>query len=653
MNFVKFILKENKEIYELLKSKENIGIIFCKKCYEEYTSVISYKCIEIIKDIKKNIKCLYLNFLCNDYYNKEKILSFAKDIETICVASCGIGVQVVSDIIGKDVITLTDSVQPKKSFSTEFILHGISINNDTFCAGCEECYLNLTGGICPITECPKSLLNGPCGGAKNGKCEVDKEKDCAWEKIFDILKQKGYQVDKRINIRSFYTQKFSYLATEIKNNIYHRIETFYGGIHLQEKKDLTENLKIERFGIEPQIVKIFLSQHTGKPAIPIVKIGDKVYVGSKIASSDGFISANIHSSVSGKVLDIKEEIHPIIQKYFPAIVIENDGENKIEPKVSFKPNWQELQKDELLSIILDKGIVGLGGAVFPTHVKLTPPKPVDTLIINGCECEPYINVDNRIMIEYTKELFEGIEILKKILEVKNVIIAVEDNKQETINILNQFKKNNIEIVSLKTKYPQGAEKILIKKTLGRKVPYGGLPFDVGVVVQNVSTVYAIYNAVVLGIPLTERVVTVSGDEEFVKNYGNFLIKIGTPLELIIKQCFNEDIQVLKLSGFMMGVEVKSFNTYTVKAINSILAVKKRLGYEKFNSCIKCGRCVDVCPMELEPLEFVFSYQTNNFSELEKLGIKKCIECGCCEHICSSKIPIVEMIKSLKQRLCLV
>jgi electron transport complex protein RnfC len=204
-------------------------------------------------------------------------------------------------------------------------------------------------------------------------------------------------------------------------------------------------------------------------------------------------------------------------------------------------------------------------------------------------------------------------------------------------------------VSLKTKYPQGAEKILIKKTLGREVPYGGLPFDVGVVVQNVSTVYAIYNAVVLGIPLTERVVTVSGDEEFVKNYGNFLIKIGTPLELIVKQCFNENIQVLKLSGFMMGVEVKSFNTYTVKAINSILAVKKRLGYEKFNSCIKCGRCVDVCPMELEPLEFVFSYQTNNFSELEKLGIKKCIECSCCEHICSSKIPIVEMIKSLKQR----
>jgi electron transport complex protein RnfC len=280
---------------------------------------------------------------------------------------------------------------------------------------------------------------------------------------------------------------------------------------------------------------------------------------------------------------------------------------------------------------------------------LNPPKSVDTLIINGCECEPYINVDNRIMIEYTKELFEGIEILKKILSVKNVIIAVEDNKQEAINILNRFKKDNIEIVSLKTKYPQGAEKILIKKTLGREVPYGGLPFDVGVVVQNVSTVYAVYNAVVLGIPLIERVVTVSGDEEFVKNYGNFLIKIGTPLELIVKQCFNEDIQVLKLSGFMMGVEVKSFNTYTVKSINSILAVKKRLGYEKFNSCIKCGRCVDVCPMELEPLEFVFSYQTNNFSELEKLGIKKCIECGCCEYICSSKIPIVEMIKSLKQK----
>jgi electron transport complex protein RnfC len=650
MNSTKFKLKSGEEIYKFLEQKKSLGVIVCKKCYEEYKINPSYECLEIIKIASsKNIKCLPLNFLCNDYINKDKILNFTNTIETICVVSCGIGVQVVSDITGKDVITLTDSVLPKKSFSAERILHGISINNDTFCTGCEECWLNLTGGICPITECSKSLLNGPCGGAKNGKCEVDKEKDCGWEKIFNILKQKGYPIDKKINLRSFYTQKFSDLATEIKNNTYHRIETFYGGIHPQEKKDLTENIKIKKFGIEPQIVKIFLSQHTGKPAIPVVKIGDKVYVGSKIASSDGFISANIHSSVSGKVLDIKEEIHPIVQKYLPAIVIENDGENKIDPKVSSKPNWQELQKDELLSIILDKGIVGLGGAVFPTHVKLNPPKPVDTLIINGCECEPYINVDNRIMIEYTKELFEGIEILKKILDVKNVMIAVEDNKQEAINILNRFKKDNIEIVSLKTKYPQGAEKILIKKVLSREVPYGGLPFDVGVVVQNVSTVYAVYNAVVLGIPLTERVVSVSGDEEFVKDYGNFLVKIGTPLELIVKQCFNEDIQVIKLSGFMMGVEVKSFNTYTVKSINSILAVKKRLGYEKFNSCIKCGRCVDVCPMELEPLEFVFSYQTNNFSELEKLGIKKCIECGCCEYICSSKIPIVEMIKSLKQR----
>jgi electron transport complex protein RnfC len=650
MNFAKFKLKSGEEIYKFLEQKKSLGVIVCKKCYEEYKVNPSYGCLEIIKIASsKNIKCLPLNFLCNDHINKDKILNFTKDIETVCVISCGIGVQIVSDITGKEVITLTDSVQPKKSYSVEISLHGISVNNDTLCSACGECWLNITGGICPITECSKSLLNGPCGGAKNGKCEVDKERDCGWEKIFNILKKKGYQINKKVNIRDFYTQKFFELKKDIKSNVYNRIETFYGGIHPQEKKDLTENLKIERFAVEPQVVKIFLSQHTGKPAIPVVKIGDKVYVGSKIASSDGFISANIHSSVSGKVLGIKEEIHPMIQKYLPAIIIENDGENKIDPKISPKPNWQELQKDELLSIILDKGIVGLGGAVFPTHVKLNPPRPVDTLIINGCECEPYINVDNRIMIEYTKELFEGIEIFKKILSVKNVIIAVEDNKQEAINILNQFKKDNIEIVSLKTKYPQGAEKILIKKALGREVPYKGLPFDVGAVVQNVSTVYAVYNAVVLGIPLIERVVSVSGDEEFVKDYGNFLIKIGTPLELIVKQCLNENIQVLKLSGFMMGVEVKSFNTYTIKAINSILAVKKRLGYEKFNSCIKCGRCVDVCPMELEPLEFVFSYQTNNFSELEKLGIKKCIECGCCEYICSSKIPIVEMIKSLKQR----
>ena len=649
MNFVKFRLKQTEDIYKLVKEKENFGIILCKKCYEEYKLTISYECIEIIKDVaKKEIKCLPVNFLCNDYLNKEKILSFAKNIDTICVASCGIGIQIVSDIINKEVIALTDSVKPKNLYSSEKLLHGISINNDRFCAACGECWLNITGGICPITECSKSLLNGPCGGAKNGKCEVDKEKDCAWEKIFNVVKQKGYQIDKKINIRNFYKQKVSDSLQETKENVYFRIETFYGGLHLQEKKELTENYKIQKFFLEPQIVKIFLSQHTGKPAQPIVKNNDKVYIGSKLASADGFISSNIHSSVSGKVLEIKEEFHPIIQKFLPAIIIENDGQNKFDPNISPNSNWQQLDKEKLLSIILDKGIVGLGGAVFPTHVKLSPPKPVDTLLINGCECEPYINVDNRIMIEFTKELVEGIEIVKKILGVKNVIVAVEDNKQEAINNLSQF-KNSFEIVSLKTKYPQGAEKILIKKVLGRDVPYGGLPFDVGVVVQNVSTIYAIYNAVVLGLPLIERVVTISGETEFVKKYGNFIIKIGTPIKDIIKSCFNEKISVLKLSGYMMGVELKNFDTYTVKAINSILAVKKRLGYEKINTCIKCGRCVDVCPLELEPLEFVFSYQTNNFSDLEKLGIKKCIECGCCEYICSSKIPIVEMIKSLKQR----
>ncbi len=650
MNFTKFVLKQTEEIYRLLKDKKNLGIIFCKECYKEYNSSIHYECLEIIKTVgNKDIECLPVNFLCNDYLNKDKILSFIKNIDTICVASCGIGAQFVADIVEKEVIVLADSVKPKKTYSGSNIFHGISINNDTFCAACGECWLNITGGICPITECSKSLLNGPCGGAKNGKCEVDKEKDCGWEKIFNVLKEKKYEVDKKINIRNFYTQKFSELKNEIKDNVYNRIETFYGGLHPQEKKDLTENLEIQKFFVEPQIVKIFLSQHTGKPAIPILKIKDKVYVGSKIAISDGLISTNIHSSVSGKVLDIKEELHPIIQKPVPAIIIENDGENKIDESIFTTTNWQQLDKEKLLSVILDKGIVGLGGAGFPTHVKLNPPKPVDTLIINGCECEAYINVDNRIMIEYTKEIFEGIEIVKKILNVENVIIAVEDNKKEAIKKLNEYKKNGVEVVSLKTKYPQGAEKILIKKVLKREVPVGGLPFDVGVVVQNVSTIYAIYNAVVLGKPLIERVVTISGEKEFLKNYGNFLIKIGTPLEFIVEKCFNDNLETLKLSGFMMGIEIKSFNTATIKTINSILALKKRLGYEISNSCIKCGRCIDVCPIELEPLEFVFSYQNKSFLNLERLGVKKCIECRCCEYICSAKIPIVEMIKSLKQK----
>ncbi|GAF97254.1 unnamed protein product, partial [marine sediment metagenome] len=295
--------------------------------------------------------------------------------------------------------------------------------------------------------------------------------------------------------------------------------------HPLEKKEKTADKKIESFP-EPKIVVIFLSQHAGRRAKPSVRVGDKVKVGQKIGEADGFISSPIHASISGKVISIEERIHPAFQSKDLAIIIENDGGNKFDPLIQPYKDFENLPKETLLEIIRERGIVGLGGAMFPTHVKLSPPKKIDTLIVNGCECEPYLNGDNRIMIQHPKEIFVGIRIIQGISGVERVFVAVEDNKLEAITTLNKFldKSSSVEIVSLKTKYPQGAEKVLIKRILDREVPSKGLPLDVGVVVSNIGTVFAIYQAVVEGIPLFQRVITVSGEN--LARPGNYWVKIG-------------------------------------------------------------------------------------------------------------------------------
>ncbi|HAM39226.1 MAG TPA: electron transport complex subunit RsxC, partial [Elusimicrobia bacterium] len=320
-------------------------------------------------------------------------------------------------------------------------------------------------------------------------------------------------------------------------------------------------------------------------------------------------------------------------------------------------NWnktaEDLSAEKKLDIIKDNGIVGMGGAAFPTHVKFKPPKPIDTLILNGCECEPYLTGDYRIMLENTKEILHGTRILLNILNIQKAIIAIEDNKKDAYEkLVAENSDNKIEFVLIKTKYPQGAERMLIKKLLNREVPIGGLPLDVGVVVSNVSTVFAVYNAIINGTPLIERIITVSGKN--CKKPGNYRVKIGTPIKNIIEHCFgtSESINkgyVIKMGGQMMGINLQNIEAPVIKGTTGIIVFEKtEIEFDKDRKCIKCGRCAEVCPMELYPMQYVLNFQLNTPQEAKKHDVKSCIECGCCEYICSSKIPIVSIVKQEKE-----
>jgi len=658
IDYTKFKLKPREEIEEIFKRVNRIFIIECLKCYRRFDDNTSEfpKLLDILGEAGRKISGnIGIDFLCNNFLSRKKILSleFPFD-EDIGVISCGLGVQFVAQVLeGKSVYALADSLPQSANSTTEVGFHGISLQEEK-CAGCSECYLNLTGGICPLTRCAKGLLNGPCGGAKNGKCEVNPNIDCIWEKIYERFKKQG----RRLTLNSVQIRNYSRPSLNLRKNLSvqnqaRRGESFYGGLYPPDKKENTANKKIENFP-EPEIVTIFLSQHTGKRARPLVKVGERVLRGQKIGEAEGFVSVPVHSSISGKVISLKEEIHPASLKKELALIIENDGENLIDPSAQPFRDFRNLSKDSLLKIIREKGIVGLGGAMFPTAVKLTPPKPVDTLLINGCECEPYLNSDNRVMIEYPEEIFEGVKIVQKILEVEKVFIGVEDNKSEALKILERHKEKipSIKLLSLKTKYPQGAEKMLIKKVLDREVPPGGLPFDVGVIVLNISTVFAIYQAIVKGLPLIQRVITISGED--LKKSGNYLIKIGTPLREIVTHSFGEKREFfgeyeLKMGGPMMGISQTHLDSAVIKGTTGFTILKKSsVKVSEERDCIKCGRCVEVCPMQLYPHYYVFYGKRGEWEKAKDYKVEDCIECGCCEAICSSKIPILSFIKKEKE-----
>ena len=439
-------------------------------------------------------------------------------------------------------------------------------------------------------------------------------------------------------------------------------QRFRGGVHPRDFKYLAKNIAIKNLPL-PQKVIIPLLQHTGAINESIVKPGDLVKKGEKIGESKKFISAPVHSSISGKVTAIKESPTPLGQE-ISSIIIASD--NRDEEFLLNRIDWKKESIESIKGRIKEAGIVGLGGAAFPTVVKLSPPeeKKIDTVILNGCECEPYLTADYRLMVEKPKEVLEGFQIILKILGAKNGYIGIENNKPEAIK---QFKIQNdevvardkvpkqslfsMEVVVLPTKYPQGAEKQLIKAVTKREVPPGGLPMDVGVVVQNISTALAIKEAVVDGKALVERVVTVSGPR--VKNPGNFRVRIGTPISELIAASggLPDDTERIIVGGPMMGIAQQTTEIPVTKGLTGILLLPKdEFLSEEIEPCIRCGKCNEVCPMNLLVSEIGRYAENKDWESAKKLGVNDCMECGACAYVCSAKRPLVQYIKWAKEQL---
>jgi Na+-translocating ferredoxin:NAD+ oxidoreductase subunit C len=423
-----------------------------------------------------------------------------------------------------------------------------------------------------------------------------------------------------------------------------RKRTFPRGVHPPEYKNYTANKKLEKLE-PPNKVFIPLIQHFGKPAEPLVEKGEEVLLGQKIGESKELFSAAVHSSVSGKVLFIRDHPHPL-GSLVQTITILNNGNDTLHPDLKGAEDPFSLTPEEIRSRVKEAGIVGLGGAAFPTAVKLSPPKgkPIDTVIINGCECEPMLTSDYRLMLEHTEEIINGAEIIRIATKARRIIIGIEDNKSEAFELFKQ-KMNGFhgEATLLKTKYPQGAEKNLIYALLKREVPRGGLPFDVGVVVQNIGTVKAVWDAVSSGKPLFERAVTVAGPG--IKENKNLLIRLGTPLSSVIEYCggFKEGTNLLVMGGPMMGIPQWNLDTPVIKGTSGLVAWKED-GLPRESPCISCGRCVDHCPMGLVPTRLMNYSKHGLYEEAEKWGVLDCVECGCCQYICPSKIPLVHWIR---------
>ena len=427
------------------------------------------------------------------------------------------------------------------------------------------------------------------------------------------------------------------------------LKTFkLGGVHPAENK-LSANKAIEKLAL-PKSVFIPVAQHIGAPAQALVKKGDQVKVGQLVAKSGGFVSANIHSSVSGTVkkVDLAMDSSGYPKQGILIDVEGDEWETGIDTSSTLVKNF-ETDPKKIIDRINEAGVVGLGGATFPTHVKLVPPQGMkaEVLLINGVECEPYLTSDHRVMLEKADELLVGVRLLMCALEVDKAYIGIENNKPDAIRHLKELaaKESGIEIVPLKVKYPQGGEKQLIKAVTGREVPSGALPIAVGAVVSNVGTALAVYEAVQKNKPLVERVVTITGKS--VKNPANFLVRVGTPIQNLIDAAggLPEDTGKIISGGPMMGKAVASTDIPVTKGTSGILLMQDaEAKRQPMKNCIRCTRCVTVCPMGLEPYFLMTVSDKQIWEKAEANKIMDCIECGSCSYTCPADRPLLDYIR---------
>ena len=426
--------------------------------------------------------------------------------------------------------------------------------------------------------------------------------------------------------------------------------TFHGGIHPYDGKDISKDKPIVDY--KPKGLMVYpLSQHIGAPAEPVVEIGEHVLVGQLIAKETGFVSSPIYSSVSGTVKAI-EPRRIITGDHVKSIVIENDG---AYDEVEFTPNpdYTKLSREEIVSLIQKAGIVGMGGAGFPTHVKVSPKEPdkIEYIIANCAECEPYLTSDYRIMMETPEKLVEGLRIELSLFNNARGILAIEDNKPDCIKKLKELTKNEdkITVIPLKTKYPQGSERHLIFATTKRAINSSMLPSDAGCIVNNVDTICSIYQAVVEGKPLLQRIVTVTGD--CIKNPQNFRVPIGTNYHELIDEAggFIKEPEKIVSGGPMMGFAIFDLDVPATKTSSALLCLSKdQISHATETACINCGRCVEVCPGRVVPSKLADFAQNGNREMFEKYNGMECCECGCCSYICPAKRYLTQSIKSMRR-----
>ena len=429
--------------------------------------------------------------------------------------------------------------------------------------------------------------------------------------------------------------------------------SFFGGIFPEYNKENTSASPVIEMS-QPSEVALPLLQHTGAPCKPIVNVGDYVRVGEKIADSEEKLSAPVHASVSGVVTSIEPCPHPSGTKV-QAVIIKNDFEDTSVPGCEeVTDDFENLSPEQIISIAREAGIVGMGGAGFPLAAKLTTAyeKKIDTIIINGSECEPYITADHRAMVEYPRKVVDGIRLIMHCLGGKTALLAIEENKPDDIATMKTTAEGTgIHIVSLKTKYPQGSEKHLIKTLTGREVPPGRLPMDIGCGVFNVDTCASLCRAVKKGQPLIKRIVTVSGSA--VVTPKNLLVRIGARYKDVFEFCgdFYEDPYKIICGGPMMGLAQYSLETPVIKSTSALLAFcSDEESFEKESACIRCGRCVRSCPMRLMPNYINLYASAGDIDECVKLNVSDCIECGCCSYVCPAKLNLVQVMRMIKEKL---